>query len=161
MHQYNRMTFRSSRKSKNNLAEAKSLNILENQEQKINLQCPHWKLFLAIDTRSSMEKAVSPVCCIKIKVWATVVASHAMNLKNYKKWLKAIESELKNTRATTGSDVAVVLRYLLNIPQKVTSTIRWAFKVKSDRSSKARHTIPGWRQKHGIDREIAFVCLQI
>ena len=52
-----------------------------------------------------LEKAVSPVC--RIKVWATMVASGAMNLKNYKKWLKAIEPELKSTRATTGS-VAVV-----------------------------------------------------
>ena len=50
-----------------------------------------------------------------------MVASGAMNSKNYKKWLKAIESELKNTRATTGS-VAVV-RSILNIPQKVTSTL--------------------------------------
>ena len=55
--------------------------------------------------------------CTKSKVWATVVASGAMDLKNYKKWLKAIESELKNTRATTGSDVAVVLRSVLNIPR--------------------------------------------
>ena len=58
------------------------------------------------DTRSSLEKAVSPVCRIKIKLWVTVVASHVMNLKNYKKWLKAIEPELKSTRITTGSDVA-------------------------------------------------------
>ena len=70
-----------------------------------------------------LEKAVPPaVCRLKIKVWATVVASGAMDLKNYKKWLKTIESETKNTRATTGSDVAVVLRSVLNIPQKVTST---------------------------------------
>ena len=52
---------------------------------------------------------------IKIKVWATVVASDAMNLKNDKKRLKAIEPELKSTRATTGSNVAV-LRSVLNIP---------------------------------------------
>ena len=48
-----------------------------------------------------LEKAVSPVC--QIKVWATVVPSGAMNLKNYKKWLKVIEPEPKSTRATTGS----------------------------------------------------------
>ena len=52
-----------------------------------------------------------------------------MNLKNYKEWLNAIESELKSTRAT-GSDVAVVLRSVINIPQKVTST-RWTFKGDS------------------------------
>ena len=87
-----------------------------------------------------MEKAVSPVCRIKIKAWATVVANGAMNLTNYEKWLNAIESQLKSTRAT-GSDVAVVLRTLLNIPQTVTSITRWAFKVKSDRSSKARQAV--------------------
>ena len=103
-----------------------------------------------------LEKAVSPVC--QIKVWATVVASGAMNLKNYKKWLKVIEPEPKSTRATTGS-VAVV-RSVLNIPQKVTSTRR-AFKEKSDRSSKARQALLGWKQKHGssIDCVItSFVC---
>ena len=79
-----------------------------------------------------------------------------MNLKNYKKWLKAIEPELKSIRATTGS-VAVV-RSVLNIPQKVTST-RWASKQKSDRSSKARQAVLGWKQKHGsIDCVITFVC---
>ena len=44
----------------------------------------------------------------KIKVWATLVASGEMNLTNYKEWLNAIEPKLKSTRATTGSDVAVV-----------------------------------------------------
>ena len=68
-----------------------------------------------------MEKAVSPVCRIKIKVWATMVASGERNLANYKKWLKSIESELKSTRATTSSDVAVD-RSVLNISQKVTNT---------------------------------------
>ena len=72
------------------------------------------------------------MCSIKIKVWVTVVASGAMDLKNFKKWLKAIESELKITRSTLCSDVAVVLRSVLNIPQTVTSTTRWAFKEKSD-----------------------------
>ena len=38
-----------------------------------------------------------------------MVASGEMNLTNYKEWMKAIESELKSTRATTGSDVAVQL----------------------------------------------------
>ena len=110
------------------------------------------------DTRSGLEKAVSPVCRIKIKVWATVVASHAMKLKNYKKWLEAIESELKSTRATTGS-VAAVVRCVLNIPQKVAST-RWALKEKYDRGSNARQAPLGWRQKqHGIDCGITlFVC---
>ena len=85
-----------------------------------------------------------------------LVASGAMNLKNYKKWLKAIEPELKSTRATTGS-VAVV-RSVLNIPQKVTCT-RWVLKEKSDRSSKARQAVLGWKQKHGsIDCVMAFVC---
>ena len=102
-----------------------------------------------------LEKVVSPVC--QIKVWATVVASGAMNLKNYKKWLKAIEPELKSTRATTGS-VAVV-RSVLNVPQKVTSTRIWAFKEKPDRSSKVRQDVLGWKQKHGsIDCVITFVC---
>ena len=92
----------------------------------------------------------------QIKVWATVVASGAMNLKNYKKWLKAIEPELKSTRATTGS-VANVWS-VLNIPQKVTIT-RWAFKEKYDRSSKARRAVLGWKQKHDfIDCVITFVC---
>ena len=68
-----------------------------------------------------------------------MVVSDEMNLTNYKKWSKAIESELKSTRAATGSDVAVD-RSVLNIPQKVTST-RWVFKEKYDRSSKARQAI--------------------
>ena len=84
---------------------------------------------------------------IKIKVWATMVDSVEMNLTNYKKWLKAIESELKSTRAAIGSDVAID-RSVLNIPQKVTST-RLVFKEKSDRSSKAREAILGWKHKHG------------
>ena len=52
-----------------------------------------------------------------------MVASGEMNLTAYKKWLKAIESELKSTRATTGSDVAVDMS-VLSIPQKVTSSSR-------------------------------------
>ena len=68
-----------------------------------------------------------------------------------------MESELKSTRATTGSDVAVD-RSVLNIPQKVTGT-RWTFKVKYDHGSKARQAVLGWRQKqHGIDCGITFVC---
>ena len=97
------------------------------------------------------------MCRIKIKVWATIVVSVEMNLTNYKKWLKAIESELKSTRATTGSDVAVD-RYVLSIPQKVTST-RWVFKEKSGCSSKARYAFLGWKHKHGSnDCVITFVC---
>ena len=61
-----------------------------------------------------------------------IIVSGEMNLTNYKEWLKAIESELKITRATGGSDVVVVLRCVLNIPQKVTSITRWVFKEKSD-----------------------------
>ena len=76
-------------------------------EKTINCKQPTEKQLGA--SKSSLEKAVPPVCPTKIKVWATVVASGAMDLKNYKKWLKAIESELKSTRATTCSDVAVVL----------------------------------------------------
>ena len=108
------------------------------------------------DTKG-LEKAVSPVC--QIKLWATVVSSGAMNLKNYKKWLKVIEPEPKSTRATTGSSVAVV-RSVLNIPQKVASTRR-ALKEKYDCSSKARQAVIGWKQKHGgsIDCVItSFVC---
>ena len=109
-------------------------------------------------TRSSLEKAVSPVCRVKIKVWATMVASGEMNLTNYKKWLKAIESELKSTIAPTDSDVAVD-RSVLNISQNVTNTTRLAFKENSDRSSKARRAVLGWRQtQHGIDCGITFVC---
>ena len=86
-----------------------------------------------------------------------MVVSDEMNLTNYKKWLKAIESELKSTRAAIGSDVAVD-RSVLHIPQKVTST-RWAFKEESDRSSKARQAILGWKHKHGSsDCVITFVC---
>ena len=108
------------------------------------------------DTRNSLEKAVSPVCRIKVKVWATMVVSDEMNLTNYKKWLKAIESELKSTRTTTDSDVAVD-RSVLNIPQKVKST-RWVFKEKYDRSSKARHAFLGWKHKHrSNDCVITFV----
>ena len=81
-----------------------------------------------------------------------------MDLKNYKKWLKAIEFKLKNTRATTCSNVAVVLRSVSYILQKVKSTTRWAVKKKSDRSSKARQAVLGWKQKHGIDCVITFVC---
>ena len=86
-----------------------------------------------------------------------MVVSDEMNLTNYKKWLKAIESELKRTRAATGSDVAVD-RSVLNIPQKVTS-IGWVFREKYDRSSKARQAILGWKHKHGSNNcVITFVC---
>ena len=61
------------------------------------------------------------------------------------------------TTTTTGGDVAVD-RSVLNIPQKVTST-RWVFKEKSDRSSKARQAILGWKHKHGSnDCVTTFVC---
>ena len=71
--------------------------------------------------------------------------------------VEVIESELKSTRAATGSDAAVD-RSVLNIPQKVTST-RWVFKEKYDRSSKARQAILGWKHKHGSnDCVITFVC---
>ena len=144
-------TLRSSRKSKDNLAQAKSLNSREPRSE--NQLAMSTSEILGNNTKG-LEKVVSHVC--QIKVWATVVVSGAMNLKNYKKWLKAIEPELKNTRATTGS-VAVV-RSVLNIPQKVTST-RWAFKEKYDRSSKARQAVVGWKQKHGsIGCVITFVC---
>ena len=98
VHQYNRMTLRSSRKSKDNLAEAKSLNSRESRSQ--NQLAMSTSEILGNNIKG-LEKAVSPVC--QIKVWATVVASGALNLKNYKKWLKAIEPELKSTRATTSS----------------------------------------------------------
>ena len=66
---------------------------------------------------------------------------------------------LKSTRATTGTGIiAVVLSSVLNIPQKVPGTTRWAFKKKYDGSSKARQAVLGWRQKHGIDCVITFVC---
>ena len=45
--------------------------------------------------------------------------------------VEAIEPDLKSTKATTGS--VVIVRSVLNIPQKVTST-RWAFKEKSGRT---------------------------
>ena len=47
------------------------------------LGAPGSEVLVGNDTISSLEKAVSPVC--QIKVWATVVTSGAMNLKNYKK----------------------------------------------------------------------------
>ena len=109
-----------------------------------------------VNHTKSSEKAIPSVCIIKIKVWTTVVAIRAMNLKNYKKWLNAIESEPKSTRAI-GSDVAVGLRSVLNIAKKVTGT-RWAFKVKSDRRFKARQVVLGWRPKHCIDCGITCVC---
>ena len=84
-----------------------------------------------------------------MKVWATVVASGAIDLENYKEWLNSIKSGPKSTRAS-GSDVAVVRKPVLDIAKKVTST-RWAFKVKSERSFKARQTVLGWRQKNHID----------
>ena len=84
-----------------------------------------------VGSTRSLEKPVSLVCRIKIKVWTTVVASGAMNLENHKDWLNAIGSEPKSKRAI-GSNVAVVLRSVLNIAKKVTST-RWAFKVKFNR----------------------------
>ena len=51
-----------------------------------------------------------------------MVASGAMNLENYKEWLNAIESKPKSKRATGSSDVATVLRSVLNIAKKTTST---------------------------------------
>ena len=44
-----------------------------------------------------------------------MIVSRAMNLKNYKEWLNAIESVLRSTRA---SDVAVVSTPVLVIPQR-------------------------------------------
>ena len=93
------------------------------------------------------------MCRIKPKVWATD-ASGAINLKNYKKWLNAIESEPKSTRSR---NVAVALSPTLDIAKKVTST-RWAFKVKPDRSLKTRQVVHGWRQKHRIDHGTTFIC---
>ena len=111
------------------------------------------EIVIVDNTIEGLKKTtVSPVS--RTKVWATD-ASGVMNLKNYKKWLNAIESELKNTRASF-SDVAVVLKSILNIPQKATST-RWAFKIKFDHSSKARQAVLGWRQKYGIDCTL-FIC---
>ena len=86
-----------------------------------------------------MEKAVSPECRIKAKVWARD-ASGAMNLKNYKKWLNAFESETKNTRAIIDVVAVVALRSVLNIAKKFPST-RWGFKVKPDRSFESRHQV--------------------
>ena len=87
-----------------------------------------------------------------------MVVSGAMDLKNDKKWLNAIDSELKSTRAIgTSSDIAGVPSCILNNPQNATST-RWAFKVKSYGSSKERQAVLEWRRKHGIDCAITFVC---
>ena len=109
------------------------------------------------DNTSSSEKAVSSVCHIKIKIWATVVASDTINLKNYKKMVESNRVWSKKHKSFTGSDVAGFLRSVLNIPQNVTST-RWAFKVKPDRSSKARQAVLGWRQKYSNDCGIIFAC---
>ena len=110
------------------------------REKTMNCKQPTKKRLLEVsaskivDNTIGLEKAVSPaVYRIKTKIWATD-ASGAMNLKNYKERLNAIESKLRSTRA---SDVAVVLMSVLNIPQKVSST-RWTFKVKSDCSFTAR-----------------------
>ena len=73
------------------------------------------------NTTSSLEKAVSPTYRIITKVWATD-ASGATNLKNYKKWLNVIESELKARELALSSDVAVVLTPVLDIAKNVTST---------------------------------------
>ena len=73
-----------------------------------------------VGSTKSLEKPVPLVCRIKSKVWATVAASGAMNLENYKNWLNAIESEPKSTRAIS-SNVAAVLRSVLNIAKKVTN----------------------------------------
>ena len=133
-------------------------------EKTINCKQPTEKRLAAFaseivnNTIKSLEKAVSSMCRTKIKAWAMMAASGAMDLKTYTKWLNAIESELKNTR-TINSDLAVVLRYVLNILQRVTNTTRWAFKVKSDRHFEARQVVLGWRQKHRIDcRTTLFVC---
>ena len=93
------------------------------------------------------------MCRIKTKAWATD-ANSATNLRNYKKWLNATESELKSTRASF-SDAGVVLTPVLNVGKKITTT-RWTFKVKYDRSFKARQVVLGWRQNHGIDCGITF-----
>ena len=74
------------------------------------------------NTIGSLEKVISSVCRIKIKVWATN-ARGAMNSKNSKKWLNAIDSEPKSTRRAS-SDVAVALTPVLNIAKKVTITRR-------------------------------------
>ena len=101
-----------------------------------------------------LEKAVLPVPPTKIKVLITF--TEATDSEYSEEWLKAIEPDLKSTRATTCS--VVVIRRVLNIPQKVAST-KWALKEKYDRSSKARRAVLGWKQKHGsIDCVITFVC---
>ena len=145
------MTLRFIEKSDRNITGEKIRNCCKQQTEK--QQGASTSEILGNNTKG-LEKAVSPVC--QIKVWTTMVASGAMNLKNYKKWLKAIEPELKNTRATTGS-VAVV-RSVLNIPPKVTCT-RWTFKQKYYHSSKAKHAVLGWKQKHGsFDCVVTFFC---
>ena len=101
------------------------------------------------------RKAVSPVCRIKIKVWATVVASGAMDLKYSKEWLNAMKLELESIKV---NEVAVPTP-LSNVPRhtKVIGT-KWFFRVKPDGRFKARLVALGWRQRHGIDCGITFVC---
>ena len=107
------LTLRFIEKIYGDLAGEKTMNCKQPTEKRLGASASK-----IVDTTIGLEKAVSPVCRIKIKVWATVVTSGAMNLNNYKKWLNAYDSEPKSTRAT-GSDVAVVLRSVLNILQKV------------------------------------------
>ena len=95
------------------------------------------------------------MCRIQAKVWAAG-ASGAINLKNYKGWLNAVEFEPKSTRARPiNNDVAVALTPVLNIAKKIPST-KWAFKAKSDRHFDARQAVaeaPYWLWN--------CVCLQI
>ena len=87
VHQYNRMTLRFSRKIKDNLAEeAKSLNNNSRESRSENqFATSTVETFYNFIRIVSLEKAVSLVRRIQIKVWATVIASGAMNLKKYKK----------------------------------------------------------------------------
>ena len=86
------LTLRFIEKSNGDLAGEKTMNCKQPTEKRLAASASE-----IVDNRKSLEKGVFPVCRINIKVWATVVASGAMDLKNYKEWLNAIESELKST----------------------------------------------------------------
>ena len=99
--QYNRMTLRSSRKSKENLAEAKSLNSRESRSENPLAMSTLETVSNYIYT-VGLEKIVLPVPPTKINVPTTF--TEAMNSEYSEEWLNAMKLELEIIK---GNEVAV------------------------------------------------------
>ena len=107
------LTLRSIEKGNDDLAGGKTLNCKQPRTEK-QLGASASEI---VNNTKGLEKAVSPVCPINIKIYATLF--HAMNSQyyQYKELLNVIECELKNT--LRASNVAVPPP-VVNVPKKAT-----------------------------------------